>query len=476
MVSQYSILHISDLHKPDGCDLANLFYSLQIDCEGYVNAGIQKPEIIVVSGDLVEGTKDTGSDAENIIRAQYAEVGKFLAKLTNYFLDGDRRRMVIVPGNHDYCYKTSKDSMMPCPKENAEKDYEKWRQPDSGMRWNWKDFRFYHIENQNLYVTRFDLFREFYNDFFAGIREMPEQIDSDSYVINLPAYRLAFVCFNSCYRLDHLNPMGCICASAISSSHEKVVNLKNQGSLLIGVWHHHVSGLPAENNYMDHRILGAMMDEDVKVGLFGHQHVSAVVHEYNDITQEKTLLLISSGSLYGTRSQLAAGIPRQYNIIEMTYEDKKVSLRLNIRKDISQYGYDIPHWSESAIGRRNLPRYERVLQLEEFRLENVLADIDSMARTSKDYAEACRMLHDLGMEDELVQRYFDSYLPHVTDIELLKMLLQCPMTTIQYMKALDVAIESKDKDWIFSLLGNECFKDERNPYIGELKEKALKMF
>lgn len=118
---------------------------------------------------------------------------------------------------------------------------------------------------------RFDLFKSFYNDFFSGIRELPENVDKDSYIIELPLYHIAFACFNSCYRLDHLNPMGCICPDAISKAHERLTTLKNMGFLLVGVWHHHVSGLPVENNYMDYRILNAMMQEDIKlIGIRPH--------------------------------------------------------------------------------------------------------------------------------------------------------------------------------------------------------------
>ena len=120
MNKRLSILHISDLHKPQNSSLDNLFYSLQRDCDEYVNEGILKPEIIVVSGDVVEGSKD--NDAERIIRSQYKEVTSFLNKLTDYFLDGDKGRMVIVPGNHDYCYKTSIESMTISPDVMTEND------------------------------------------------------------------------------------------------------------------------------------------------------------------------------------------------------------------------------------------------------------------------------------------------------------------------------------------------------------------
>lgn len=49
MEKQYSILHISDLHKPENCNLDNLLYSIQKDCEFYTKEGIRKPDIIVIN-------------------------------------------------------------------------------------------------------------------------------------------------------------------------------------------------------------------------------------------------------------------------------------------------------------------------------------------------------------------------------------------------------------------------------------------
>ena len=40
MDKHFSILHISDLHKPKNCNLDTLFYSLQKDCEAYTKDGI----------------------------------------------------------------------------------------------------------------------------------------------------------------------------------------------------------------------------------------------------------------------------------------------------------------------------------------------------------------------------------------------------------------------------------------------------
>lgn len=471
----FTILHISDLHKPDNCNLDNLFYSLQKDCEAYTKEGIEKPEIIVVSGDLAEGTKDIGPDAESIIMNQYAEASKFLIKLVDYFLGGDRSRMIIVPGNHDYCYKTSDKSMSPSPKEKSKEDLKQLKLADPTVRWSWDDKTFFHITNWDLYETRFDLFKSFYNDFYYGIRELPENVETSSYIIELERYSMAFVCFNSCYRLDHLNPMGCICPDAIAKAHDRLVSLKNMGYLLAGVWHHHVSGLPVENNYMDYRILNAMMQEDIKLGLFGHQHVSTAIQEYSDITSKQSILLISSGSLYGNRYQLVTGVPRQYNIIGVTIENDEATLQLHVRKDNSQYGYDIPQWIQSPIGMKNLPLYEHKLHIEKAQIEYLVEDIEKMVKQTNNFEVACIRLKELGLENEIVLKYFDSYIPKVEDKELVKHLLRRPRTIAQYMTALDTAVNLKDKNWAMSLLQMEQFRDSTNPYLNELKKQVEKM-
>lgn len=475
MRKRYSILHISDLHKPENCNLDNLFYSLQRDCEDYTRDGLLKPEIIVISGDLVEGTKECGDEAVATIKRQYDEVMRFLEKLADYFLGGDRSRIVIVPGNHDFSYKVSKDSMELSLEENAKNDHKRLKTADPKVRWNWDDRRFYHITKDALYYTRFELFRRFYNDFYTGIRELPEDLERDSYIVKLYEYNISFVCFNSCHRLDHLNPMGCICPDAVTRAHGELLNLKNMGYLIVGVWHHHVSGLPIENNYMDHRILTAMMQEEIKIGLFGHQHVSAAIQEYSDITSQRRILLISSGSLYGNRHQLVTGVPRQYNIIGVDMADDEVNVRLNVRKDNSQYGYDIPQWIASPIGMMNLAFFDYKLHIEKPHLEYVLEDIERMAQSTNDYGAACMRLQEAGLENEFVQKYFDSYISKVSDVELLRNLLAKPRTMTQFMTALDAALNGKDKDWLKSLLTCEEYQVNAPAYVRELLEQAKKM-
>ena len=93
MKAVFSILHISDLHKGENANLDNLYTSLVVDCDDYVQNGIPKPAIIVVSGDIING--DNTENANAVIDRQYMEAESFLNKLCDYFCDGDKGRIIM---------------------------------------------------------------------------------------------------------------------------------------------------------------------------------------------------------------------------------------------------------------------------------------------------------------------------------------------------------------------------------------------
>lgn len=55
-----------------------------------------------MSGDLIHG-----GDSADEIRAQYAETKSFLTSIVDHFLEHDKRRILIVPGNHDMSFPHS---------------------------------------------------------------------------------------------------------------------------------------------------------------------------------------------------------------------------------------------------------------------------------------------------------------------------------------------------------------------------------
>jgi predicted MPP superfamily phosphohydrolase len=113
--NKFSILHISDLHKRDEDDYNNVLQSLKDDCDIYTKDHfLKKPEIIVVSGDIIKG------GTPNEIITQYAQTNEFLNKLADFFLANDKTRMIIVPGNHDIDWNKSRSSMEYYKFDNSE--------------------------------------------------------------------------------------------------------------------------------------------------------------------------------------------------------------------------------------------------------------------------------------------------------------------------------------------------------------------
>ena len=53
---------------------------------------------------MVHGVAPDARDPIAELDRQYAEAESFLASLSDSFVDGDRERVIIVPGNHDVSY------------------------------------------------------------------------------------------------------------------------------------------------------------------------------------------------------------------------------------------------------------------------------------------------------------------------------------------------------------------------------------
>ena len=107
----FSILHISDLHRSPRDPISNdeLISALVSDRDRYVHEDplISIPEAIVVSGDIIQGVPLGTDDFAAKLADQYAVAEQFLDELVRRFLDGDKSRLVMVPGNHDIDWNTA---------------------------------------------------------------------------------------------------------------------------------------------------------------------------------------------------------------------------------------------------------------------------------------------------------------------------------------------------------------------------------
>lgn len=467
-MNKYSILHISDIHRGPNSDLNNLYESLVNDSMVYESEGIVKPSIIVVSGDIAEGAN--GDRAEAIIKQQYQEVGEFLDKLTTYFLNGDKRRLIMVPGNHDMNREMSKVGM----REYALKkdDNPKQIKKHTSKRWSWEDLKFYEITDVEAYAKRFDLFVDFYNSFYGGIRSITGNPETFSDVVDLEDYGISFALFNSCYRLDHLRYCGEIYPASVTHLAPQLRHLDRKGRLIAGVWHHHTQGLPEEDNYVDYRVLPSLIEQGVHIGLFGHQHFSQIINHYMNATDNRELLLISSGSLYGGHKQLVTGYSRQYNIIEVDIQGAEAEITVNVRKD-NQPDYDIPSWGISPVGNANIDgKYRHTIKLNIPSEDEQVLEIDNHAKLTGDYTTALRNLSAHHSKYYRYNELADTYLPKVKmqSVELIS-ILRHPQTEAQAIMLIAAAEQSRNWQLVREVLNEPYVKNSKSTMVKEYRDR-----
>lgn len=434
MNKHYSILHISDLHKGENNDFNNLFASLCNDSDSY-EQNIPKPEIIVVCGDLAEGAN--GDNADVIILQQYNEVEEFLNKLVNHFLDGDKSRIIIVPGNHDLYRGATIRSMEVIPDKMREVAKERYFKGDHKYRWNWEDFHFYLINNEAEYASRFQFFVEFYNRFYNGIRSI-DDCDMLNEVVDLPEYNIAFAIFNSCYRIDHLNQIGAINTNAIATSQANLSKVFKSGRFIVGVWHHNISGIPTQTNYLDPRVLHSLMDFHIQLGLYGHQHHTEALYEYHDIFKQGKMTLISSGCLYGRGKTMPEGMHCQYNILEIEQNDKKVNVTLHVRED--ETAWHIPSWRKKQIDGKD--SYLMEFNLPDIDYKRIFSDCISLAKAENNYINAVQTLISIRDKEPSADKFIDDFLKELSNVEICSIEF-VPRTISQIISVLGACLETR---------------------------------
>lgn len=456
-----SILHISDLHKEDSDNYDNLLQSLKDDCEKYVASGIQKPEIVVISGDLIKG------GTTNEILSQYSNVTCFINQVVDFFLDGDKTRIVIVPGNHDIDWNESKQSMQREVDENKKKNVLDLLSANHSIRWSWKDFCFYQIVHNDKYNNRFTLFSNFYNGFYGDDYSLNP--DEQFKLYDIPQFGLTFIGFNSCYGNDHLNLSGIIKPECISRASEKLRKFYSQGRLLIAVWHHNTIGLPFENNYMDKRILRSMMDKHIQIGLHGHHHMCQATYEYKNVFEEDKLLIISAGTLYGSTKTLPSGTKRQYNLIEVEAGENIVKITLHSREDKSHGEYAIPSWGEGRID--NIPYSSWTTEIKPPKQPPIEEKVDFIIRETEqnqDYSSGANRLLELDNENLLVRKFLLEYLTKVNDWKSIYEHFRKPQNNEEIISLLGAVIELNDPSRKEEILALDYIKNSTNSLIQHL--------
>lgn len=453
-MSKISILHISDLHKTKGVPYDTLLDSLSDDRERWQQESILAPSFIVVSGDLIEGAY-----TDDEIRNQYAEVSIFLEKLVKEFLNGDKSRLIMVPGNHDVNRACSSNSMVEVTSPSAdEMDILKrsfWK-PECLVRFDWKTMNFFKVNNIVKYNERFSLFKEFYDKFYGGLRVFPANSTIEAFVCPFEKEHIAFAGFNSCNFLDDKNVAGNIDEESITSISSELRRLDNDGYLIVGVWHHHYYGDPYILNYMSRDVFFPMSEKGIRIGLFGHQHISEVADEYINPRyvderqrKENMMLLVSSGTLFGGEKQLQPGFRRQYNIIEIKRQklESQIDIAINIREDQSKnVNSKIPYWQSRLIASTTDNKIRKKVYVKGVNKDQLLLQLMKETTVSCKYEQACNTLQNLGLEDKHVRDLFDDFLQKASAHFQIEILQKIDISFQETIILLYAILNEKNKD------------------------------
>ncbi len=131
---------------------------------------VPAPEAIIVSGDIIQGV---GLDVPNFeveLAQQYAAAEEFLDELVVRFLDGDRSRLILIPGNHDVDWNTAFASLEPVDRKDFPPNLVASIYGEScDYRWDWRSLTLYRIADRALYDRRLEAFWNFFERFYAGV-------------------------------------------------------------------------------------------------------------------------------------------------------------------------------------------------------------------------------------------------------------------------------------------------------------------
>ncbi len=349
-----SVLHISDLQRDPANPIRNdiLLDSLENDRRHYSGEEtppIRSPDLIFISGDIIQGIRPDEQDPDARLREQYHEALDFLAVLTDRFMGGDRNRVIVVPGNHDVSAYHFEKSLrrVDIPSDRKKELVTQLFLPGSLLRWSWSDFELYEITDQTLYSQRLAAFVDFYAGFYNGARtydlDPAKQID----IFDFPAFGLTIAGFSSCYNNDLFNKQGGIHPGCIASAGTALRDLSLQNRLRSAVWHHNAEGPPDHSDYMDSDFLQNMIDRGFSLGFHGHQHRPQFLDTRFQHGTDRKITVISAGTLCSGASFRHR---RAYNIIELD-TDNRIG-RLHVR-EMQNDNLSLPIWGQRALPPNN---------------------------------------------------------------------------------------------------------------------------
>ena len=277
--------------------------------------------------------------------------------------------------------------------------------------------------------------------------------------------------------MDHLNIMGAIDNDSIHSIYNSLCDYYSNGYLVVGVWHHHLYGPPYRDDFMNKDFTEHLAQNHIPVGLYGHQHKSEVIEALSDLSDDMDLnkvMLISAGTLFGSKKEMLPGVKRQYNVINVAVTNGKAHLDVFFRED-KKNDSAYPIW-----GGKHIPDDKKCIgfdvQLNHLSDDELIHIIDDGTRKSNNFKQGIVRLQALNLEKG--KGTIDGYLQKLNiadDAEFLVENIQNPQTEIAYAYLLQALMRLGRKDEIKKRLDTGLFKDSKSPLIKETIAQANKI-
>lgn len=331
----FSILHISDLHRSPRDPISNdeLISALVSDRDRYIHEEphVAAPEAIIVSGDIIQGVRLGTADFTAEISSQYAVAEEFLDELVRRFLEGDRSRLIMVPGNHDIDWNTALAALEPVPKKDIPPGLgAALHAENSDLRWDWNTRTLYRIADPALYDRRLEPFWQFFERFYDGVPGLLDvEARNDASLFSICDDRVGVAAYNSCHANDCFAFHGMISKQTVARSHLDLNDSGKVFDLRMAVWHHSIEGPPYRTDYMDVDIVRGMIGRGFRLGLYGHQHKTQITPHEVWLPDREKMAVVSAGSLCAGANELPTGVHRQYNVLEIANDFSRV--RVHVR-------------------------------------------------------------------------------------------------------------------------------------------------
>lgn len=463
-IMQFSDMHISSVF-PSGKTFVTSILT-DIARQKKELPPISEANILAICGDVVQGVdKDLSlGEASRQLRTQYRRALDVLDQLCEKLFEGDKDRVAIIPGNHDVSWSHSRKSMEKIQEKGSMRHlHQLMRTPESNYRWDWNDHSYYKVSDFEIYDRRFELFSEFYSNFYEGAREYSPRPEEQYDIFEYSEEKAVVACFNSCFRNDHLNSVGAINSDCITECYEKISQKKFDEWIKIAVWHHDIQGYPPRTDFMDTRVLQFLMDKGFHLGLHGHNHSSDIFEARFSIDENMKMNLFGCGSLGAPRDTIPLGEGRQYGLLELDRGD--MTMRYHLRKALDQPP-DLPIWTAGSIKQNRHKSYidgelcvkigKRATMTD---VSKKLTEIEGLI-SYKEYARALEKLVMMDMNNPFVRRLtIECYWQLDKDRELIAAVGK-PTSLIEFAYLTDALRREKDLPALRRLI-EESGKDQR---------------